>query len=57
MRFGLSDGRSLSVAAVRIPGGGRVYAFAVPNGVRLRTWTAYDAAGKIVGVGPGWKCG
>jgi hypothetical protein len=57
VRFGLSDGRSLSVPAVPIPGGGRVYAFAVPNGVRLLIWTAYDAAGKKVGVGPGWKCG
>lgn len=57
VRFGLSDGRSLSVPAVRVRGGDRVYAFAVPNGVRLLTWTAYDAAGKKVGVGPGWKCG
>ena len=57
VRFGLSDGRSLSVPAVRVRGGDRVYAFAVPNGVRLQTWTAYDAAGKKVGVGPGWKCG
>jgi len=57
VRFGLSDGRSLSVAAVRIAGGGRAYAFAVPNGVRLQIWDAYNAAGKIVGVGPGWKCG
>jgi hypothetical protein len=57
VRFGLSDGRSLSVPAVRIPGGGRVYAFAVPSGVRLKIWDAYDAAGNIVGVGPGWKCG
>ena len=57
VRFGLSDGRSFSVPAVRIAGGGRVYAFAVPNGVRLLTYTAYDAAGKKVDVGPGWKCG
>ncbi len=57
VRFGLSDGRSLSVAAVRIVGGGRAYAFAVPNGVRLLIYTAYDAAGKEVDVGPGWKCG
>jgi hypothetical protein len=57
VRFGLSDGRSLSVPAVLVRGGDRVYAFAVPNGVRLLTWTAYDAARKKVGVGPGWKCG
>jgi hypothetical protein len=57
VRFGLSDGRSLSVAAVRIAGGGRAYAFAVPSGVRLRIWDAYNAAGRLVGVGPGWKCG
>lgn len=57
VRFALSDGTSLSVPAVRIPGGGRVYAFAVRSGVRLLSWTAYDAAGKKVGVGPGWKCG
>jgi hypothetical protein len=57
VRFGLSDGRSLSVAAVRIAGGGRVYAFAVPDGVRLQIWDAYNAAGNMVGAGPGWKCG
>jgi hypothetical protein len=57
VRFGLSDGRSLSVPAVRVRGGDRVYAFAVPNGVRLQIWTAYNAAGNEVGVGPGWKCG
>jgi hypothetical protein len=56
VRFGLSDGRSLSVAPVRIAGG-RAYAFAVPSGVRLRIWDAYNAAGRLVGVGPGWKCG
>jgi len=57
VRFGLSDGGSLNVAAVRIAGGGRAYAFAVPNGARLQIWDAYNAAGKVVGVGPGWKCG
>ncbi|HTZ29610.1 MAG TPA: hypothetical protein VMC83_36775 [Streptosporangiaceae bacterium] len=57
VRFGLSDGRSLNVAAVRIAGGGRAYAFAVPNGARLQIWDAYNAAGRLVGVGPGWKCG
>jgi hypothetical protein len=57
VRFSLSDGRSLSVPAVRIAGGDRIYAFAVADGVRLQLWTAYDTAGNIVGVGPGWKCG
>jgi hypothetical protein len=57
VRFRLSDGTSLSVRAVSIAGGYRAYAFAVANGVRLRSWTALDAAGKQVGTGSGWKCG
>jgi hypothetical protein len=57
VRFRLSDGTSLSVRAVSIAGGDKAYAFAVANGVRLRSWTAFDAAGKQVGTGSGWKCG
>jgi hypothetical protein len=57
VRFRLSDGSSLRVPAVRIAGGGRAYVFAVANGVRLLNWTAFDAAGKQVASGPGWKCG
>jgi hypothetical protein len=57
VRFSLSDGSSLRIRAVRIADGGKAYVFAVPNGVRLQTYTAYDAAGKIVDVGPGWRCG
>jgi hypothetical protein len=57
VQFRLSDGTSLRVPAVRIAGGGKAYAFAVANGVRLQSWTALDAAGKEVGTGSGWKCG
>jgi hypothetical protein len=57
VRFRLSDGTSLSVRAVSIAGGDNAYAFAVANGVRLRSWTALDAAGKQVGTGSGWNCG
>jgi hypothetical protein len=57
VRFSLSDGSSLRVRAVRIADGGRAFVFAVPNGVRLRSWTALDAAGKQVATGPGWRCG
>lgn len=57
VRFSLSDRSSLRVSAVRIAGGDRAYVFAVPNGVRMRSWTALDAAGKQLGTGRGWKCG
>lgn len=57
VRFSLSDGGSLRVPAARIGGGSKAYVFAVANGVRLRGWTALDAAGKQVGTGPGWTCG
>ena len=57
VRFSLSDGSSLRVRVAGIGGGGKAYVFAVANGVRLRSWTAFDAAGKQVATGPGWKCG
>jgi hypothetical protein len=57
VRFSLSGGGTLRVPAVRIAGGGKAYVFAVANGVHLLKWTAFDAAGKQVGTGAGWKCG
>lgn len=57
VQFRLSDGSSLRARAVSIAGGDKAYVFAVPNGARLRSWTALDAAGKQVASGSGWKCG
>jgi hypothetical protein len=55
VRLRLSDGsaRTEHPAAV---GRLRAFALSVPAKVRPSGWTAYGAAGQVLGDGPGWSC-
>ncbi len=43
----LSDGSSVTVHPVEVPGVAKFYAVAVPKGLRLVGWTALDKGGAV----------